>query len=112
MKDDSKGKIIIEFVGLKSKIYSLIDVDGKENKKRKGVNSVVVNNIKDEIYVNVLINKEIMRHKMKRIQSKMHKIGTYDVCKVSLSCFDDKRYILDDGINSLVYFHKDTLKNK
>ena len=112
MKDDSKGKIIIEFIGLKSKIYSLIDVDGKENKKRKGVNSVVVNNIKDEIYVNVLINKEIMRHKMKRIQSKMHKIGTYDVCKVSLSCFDDKRYILDDGINSLVYFHKDTLKNK
>ena len=112
MKDDSKGKIIIEFVGLKSKIYSLIDVDGKENKKRKGVNSVVVNNIKDEIYVNVLINKEIMRHKMKRIQSKMHKICTYDVCKVSLSCFDDKRYILDDGINSLVYFHKDTLKNK
>ena len=43
---------------------------------------------------------------MKRIQSKLHKIGTYDVCKISLSCFDDKRYILDNGINSLAYFHE------
>ena len=44
---------------------------------------------------------------MKRIQSKLHKIGTYDVCNISLSFFDDKRYILDDAINSLAYFHKD-----
>ena len=43
---------------------------------------------------------------MKRIQSKLHKIGTY-VCKISSSSFDHKRYILDDGINSLAYFHKD-----
>ena len=44
---------------------------------------------------------------MKRIQRKLHRTGTYDVCKISLSCFDDKRYILDDSINSLAYFHKD-----
>ena len=50
-----------------------------------------------------------MRHKIKRTQSKLHRIGTYDVCKILLSCFDDKRFILDvgDGINSLDYFHKD-----
>ena len=48
------------------------------------------------------------RHEMKRIQSKLHRVGTYDVCKVSVSCFDDERYILDDGIDSLAYFHKDT----
>ena len=58
-------------------------------------------------YVDVLSNKKIIRDKMKRIQSKLHKIGTYEVCKISLSCFDYKRYILDDGINSLAYFHKD-----
>ena len=46
-----------------------------------------------------------MEHNIKRIQSKLHRIGTYDVCKISLSCFNDKRYILDDGINSLAYFH-------
>ena len=49
----------------------------------------------------------MIRHKSKRIQSKLHRIGTYNVCKLSLSCFDDKRYILNDGINSLAYFHKD-----
>ena len=48
---------------------------------------------------------------MKRIQSKLHKIGTYHVCKISLSYFDDKRYISGDGINSLAYFHKD-VKNQ
>ena len=43
---------------------------------------------------------------MKWIQSKLYRIGTYDVCKISQSCFDDKSYILNDGINSLAYFHK------
>ena len=41
---------------------------------------------------------------MKMSQSKLHRIGTYLVCKISLSCFHDKRYILDDGISSLAYF--------
>ena len=54
-----------------------------------------------------MFNKEMVTHKIKRIQSNMQKIGTYEVCKISLSCFDDKRYILHDGINSLAYFHKD-----
>ena len=44
---------------------------------------------------------------MKIIQSKLRRIGAYDVCKISLSCFDDKRYVLDNGVNSLPYFHKD-----
>ena len=50
--------------------------------------------------------KKIIRHKMKRIQSNLHSFGTYDVNKISVSCFDDKRYILNDGINILAYFHK------
>ena len=29
--------------------------------------------------------------------------------KISLSCFDDKRYVLRDGIYTLVYFHKDSV---
>ena len=45
---------------------------------------------------------------MKRIQSKLHRIRTSDVCKISLSCFNDKRYILDAGINTSVYSHKNT----
>ena len=92
MKDEFNGVKIIKFVGLKSKMYSLIRFDDHEE------------------YVDVLFNKKVVRHNMKRIQSKVHEIGTYDVFKISLSCFDDKRYVLDDGINTLAYFHKD-IKN-
>ena len=46
---------------------------------------------------------------MKRIQAKKHKIGTYEIDKISLSCFDDKRYVLDDGIHTLAYFRKDSV---
>ena len=42
MKDAFKRKIIIEFVGLKSKIYSLIAVDNEEVKKANGVNENVI----------------------------------------------------------------------
>ena len=35
---------------------------------------------------------------MKRIQAKKHKIGTYEINKISLLCFDDKIQVLDDGI--------------
>ena len=44
---------------------------------------------------------------MKRIPSKKHKLGTYKINKISLSFFDDKRYVQDDSINALAYFHKE-----
>ena len=112
MKDELKGRVVSEFIGLNSKMYSLIAVDSEEVKKAKGVNKSVVKKIRHKEYIDVLFNKRIIRNKMKRIQSKLHKIGTYDVCKISMSCFDDKRYILDDGINSLAYFHNDIRTNK
>ena len=106
MKDEFKEKIISQFAGLKSKMYSLISVDNEEVTRAKGVNK----KRRHKESVNVLFNKQVIRHSMKRIQSKLHRIGTYDVCKNSLSCFDDKRYILDDGVNTLAYFHKDIKK--
>ena len=103
MKDEFKGKIISEFVGLKSKMYSLTSVNDEEVAKAKGVNK----KIRQKEFADVLFSKKVIRRNMKRIQSKLHKIGTYDVYKKSLSCFDDKRYILNDGSNTLVYFYKD-----
>ena len=49
---------------------------------------------------------------MKRIQANKHKIGIYEIDKISLSCFDDKRYLLDGGVHTLAYFHKDSHKLK
>ena len=111
MKDKFKGKIISEFVGLRPKMYFLVDADGKGNKKAKGVNRGVLRGLRQE-FIDVLFGEKLMRHRMKRIQIKLHRIVTYDVCEISLSCFDDKRYILDDGINSLACFHKDIRVDK
>ena len=44
---------------------------------------------------------------MRRIQSKKYKIETHEVSKISLSCFYDKRFVLDDDVHTLAYFHKD-----
>ena len=102
MKDEFKGIITSEFVGLKSRMYSLISVEDEEVTKAKGVSK----KIRRKEFVDVLFNKKVVRHNMKKIQSKLHGIRTYDICKISLSCLDDKRYILDDGVNSLAYFIK------
>ena len=80
-------------------------IDGSESSTAKGVNiATEFNEFKD-----VLFNKKIIKHKMKRIQAKKHKIGTYEIDKISLSCFDDKRQVLDDGVHTLAYFHKDSV---
>ena len=105
MKDEFRRIIVVEFVGLKSKIYSTKKIDRKEYNTAKGVNIAT----EFDKFKDVLFNKKIIRHKMKRIQSKKHKLGTYDIAKISLSCFDDKRYVLDDGIYMLAYFHKDSV---
>ena len=103
MKDESEAKIIDVFVGLKSKMYSMKNIDRKESNTAKGVNIVSeFNEFKDTLF-----NKRIIRHKMRRIQSKKHKMGIYEINKISLLCFDDKRFVLNDSIHMLAYFHKD-----
>ena len=105
-KDVSEGKINDEFVGLKSKMYSMKNIDGKESNTAKGVNiATEFNEFKDTLF-----NKKVVRHKIKRMQSKKHKIGTYEVNEVSLLCFDDERFVLDGGTHTLAYFHKDLKK--
>ena len=56
-------------------------------------------------YLSVLQNKTIRKHKMKTIRSDHHVVSSYEINKTSLSCFDDKRYILDDGIRTYAYGH-------
>ena len=70
MIDEFKGKIMNGFIGLKSKMYLLISVDDEEVTKAKGVNK----KIRHKEFVDVLFNKKVIRHNMKRIQSKLHRI--------------------------------------
>ena len=89
MKDEYGGAIIDQFIywTIKSKMYSIKKINGSESSTTKGVNiATEFNEFKD-----VLFNKKVIRHKMKRIQAKKHKIGTYEIDKIFLSCFDDKR---------------------
>ena len=105
MKDEFGGVIVVKFVGLNSKMYSMKKIDSKEYNTAKGVNiATEFNGFKD-----VLFNEKIIRHKMKIIQSKKHKLGIYEIDKISLLCFDDKRYVLDDGIRTWAYFHKNNV---
>ena len=104
MKDEFGG-VETEFVGLKSKMYSIKKIDDKEHNTAKGVSIAT----EFDKFKDFLLYKKIIRHKIKRIQGKKHKLGTYEIDKISLSCFDDKRYVLDDGIYTLSYFYKNSV---
>ena len=78
----------------------------KGGKTAKGIKkNVIKNDIKHENYKDTLFNNKQIHHKMKTIRSKNHQLGSYEINKVSLSCFDDKRYILENGTKSYAYGH-------
>ena len=105
-KDEAAGIPITEFVGLRSKMYSYIKDNQKGGKTAKGIKkNIIKNNIKHADYKNVLLENKQMQHTMKTIRSSKHLLGSYEINKVSLSCFDDKRYISTNGIKSLAYGH-------
>ena len=69
MKDPSEEKINDEFVWLKSEMYSMKNIEGRESNTAKGVNiATELNEFKDTLF-----NKKVVTHKMRRIQSKKHK---------------------------------------
>ena len=108
MKDEFGRVIVVEFDGLKSKMYSMKKIDDKEFNVAKGVSIAT----EFDKFKDALFNEKNIGHKMERIQSKKHKFGTYEIGKIYLSCFDDKRYMLDDRIYTLAYFHKDSVNDK
>ena len=108
MKDEFEGKIVDEFVGSNSKMYS------KKLLSYYKFNTANVVNIVTEFkeFKDTLFNKKIIRNEMKRFQSKKHKLGTQEINRISLSCFDDKGFVLNDGIHTLFYFHKDIYSHR
>ena len=98
-KDEFAGKIIIEFVGLRSKLNSLTVQDDKEKKVCKGCKKCVINkDLKFQDYKNTLYEQKQVNKSMNLIKSKLHKVHTEKIDKIVLSSYDNKRYLLDDGI--------------
>ena len=75
--------------------------DNSEHKKAKGVNKNVVATISHNEYKAFLFNKKCLRHSMIMIRSKDHRIGTYEINKISLSCLDGKIYIQNNWCDPL-----------
>ena len=99
MKD---SKSTVKFAGLKSKMYSILDESINEKSTNKGRNAF----IEFQEFHDTLFKKKILRHTMRGTKSKNHNLGTYETNKIFLSCFDDKRYILKYGTDTLAHGHK------
>ena len=105
-KDEASGIPIVEFVGLRSKMYSYMKDNKQGSRTAKGLKkNVIKQKIQHDNYKDTLFNKKQMRHTMRLIKSEKHQLGSYMVNKTSLSCFDDKRYIHKNGVTSYAYGH-------
>ena len=62
--------------------------------------NIIKKDIKHKNYKDVLFNNKQVYHTMKTIQSQRHQLNSYKINKISLSCFDDKSYLHDNGIDS------------
>jgi hypothetical protein len=80
---------------------------GESDKKAaKGVKKYVIRDqLKHDSYKECLFRNEVQRHSMNMIRSDHHNLYTVTQCKRTLSSYDDKRHLLDDGISSLAYGH-------
>lgn len=125
-KDELNSRIITSFVGLRSKMYSiksgkvtktyypngnyrLNKVRGDEQehiKKAKGVKKYVLkNSIGFNNYLNCIKNNTIVSCVQNSIRSKLHQVFTITQKKIALSPFDNKRFILENNVDTLPWGH-------
>jgi len=98
MKDEKNDAIMIEFVGFRAKMYAL-RVDSKNTKNVKGVNrNVVARTITFDDYTWCLFYEIEMTRKQSCIRSKLYEVSE---TKITLSPYNDKRYIVPDSTETL-----------
>ena len=105
-KDETKGKPILEFVGLRSKIYSFVcEGDREENKRAKGIaKETVKKELKHAHYKATVFDETSMVSSMAAMRSHKHELFVEKIQKTGLSAFDDKRYLVD-AVKSYSYGH-------
>ncbi|XP_021001758.2 uncharacterized protein [Parasteatoda tepidariorum] len=105
MKDENKGRIMSEFIGLKSKMYAY-KTEEKTEKRLKGIKKQTLKNkITFHDYFDCLFSKKNLYAEMNFIRSKHHNIHSVHQNKLALSFNDEKRHILEDGITTLAHGH-------
>ena len=113
MKEENEGVVITEFIGIKSKMYSYKknNIGTCKTLKVKGCQSALTQTevITHDNYYNTLFGeKQTQSFTVTGIRSKKHNIQTYKLEKQIFTPYNDKVFILDDGINCLPYGHKST----
>ena len=90
-KDEAGGKQIVDFVGLRAKLYSCKALDGSEDKKCKVLTkNVTKKSIQFVDYRECLFSRKEQHLKMNVIRSHCHEIYTEEINKIVLSSDDDK----------------------
>lgn len=113
MKDEFNGSVIEEVIALRPKMYSILTRDGTEKMRAKGVKQTLLKReIRHMDYRRTLLLEEAMQHKACFLRSDQHhQVHMVEQNKRGLCCYDDKRYLLTDGITSLPYGHYRIGKN-
>lgn len=106
MKDELGGKIMTEFVALRPKTYAYKQLDGKQDKKCKGVKKCVVKKtINFDDYKSCLFERENVYKEQLLFRAHQHDIYTTRQHKLALNADDDKRIIRDDHIHTRARGH-------
>ena len=121
--DEKPTEIISEVVALKPKMYSIATKVLKCNKlkssghkcsadcflghtsRAKGIPKAAKKRITHNQYKNVLANCTTTTATVNSIRSLKHNLYSVQIKKRALSAYDDKKYILKDGINMVSYGH-------
>ena len=110
MKDECGGKIVTEWVALRPKLYSFLTEDG-EKQKAKGLKKSMKNkSLRHENFLKCLRTGESQTRKQCLFRSRDHHIFTENMVKVALSANDDKRIVLENGIDTLSLGHAASLE--
>jgi hypothetical protein len=108
-KDETSSIPPSSFIGLKSKCYSL-ECEEKNHVKAKGTPNAVTKTYTHQHYREVLENASTLEAEFNAIRSENRHIYIKQHTRLSLNAYDDKRYLLADGIHSLAYGHKQIRK--
>jgi hypothetical protein len=105
MKDETNGRPIKEFVGLRPKMYAIMESDNSEKKTAKGINKSVTKQLRHQSYYDTLFGEKSSYVDMSAIRSFHHTVMSVSIRKLGLSPYDNKRYVLGDKITTLAHGH-------